>query len=240
MLRRLFQRLQQAVEGGLRKHVHFIDDVDLGARRDRAIARVLDDLAHVVDAGVRGGVHLDDVDMARLHDRLAMRAEFRHFDAGSIDLAGQAVVEGARENARGRRLADPAHAGQDIGLMDAIGFERIGERAHHRLLADQVGEAGGAVFTREHAIGSRLGGARAEVEPERRLGGDGVRDQVIHARTGLASGAQARGLGKRAAVGGWTKTRPGSLGLLPSGPDPVGERYVLRQPPGPYLDHADG
>ena len=46
--------------------------------------------------------------------------------------------------------------------------------------------------------------------------------------------------GPSASVGGWTKTRPGSLGLLPSGPDPVGERYVLRQPPGPYLDHADG
>ena len=33
-------------------------------------------------------------------------------------------------------------------------------------------------------------------------------------------------------VGGWTKTRPGSLGLLPSGPDPVGEWCVPRQPPG--------
>src|ERR1700761_5889941 len=41
-----------------------------------------------------------------------------------------------------------------------------------------------------------------------------------------------------ASVGGWTRTRPGSLGLLPSGPDPVGERYVPRQPPEPYLDHA--
>src|SRR5580693_9698527 len=40
-----------------------------------------------------------------------------------------------------------------------------------------------------------------------------------------------------ASVGGWTKTRPGSLGLLPSGPDPVGERYVLRQPPAAYVDH---
>ena len=66
VLRRLFERLQQAVEGLLREHVHFVDDVDLGARRDRAIARVLDDLAHVVDAGVRGGVHLDHVDMARI------------------------------------------------------------------------------------------------------------------------------------------------------------------------------
>ncbi len=38
-----------------------------------------------------------------------------------------------------------------------------------------------------------------------------------------------------AKVGGWTKTRPFSLGLLPSGPDPVGEWNVHRQPPGLYL-----
>src|ERR1700690_900113 len=44
--------------------------------------------------------------------------------------------------------------------------------------------------------------------------------------------------GPSASVGGWTKTRPGSLGLLPSGPDPVGERYVLRQPPGAYVAQA--
>jgi len=28
---------------------------------------------------------------------------------------------------------------------------------------------------------------------------------------------------------------PISLGLLPSGPDPVGERYVRRQPPERYI-----
>jgi hypothetical protein len=39
-------------------------------------------------------------------------------------------------------------------------------------------------------------------------------------------------------VGGWTETRPVSLGLLPSGPDPVGEWYVQRQPPSLYLDHV--
>ena len=41
-----------------------------------------------------------------------------------------------------------------------------------------------------------------------------------------------------AKVGGWTETRPVSLGLLPSGPDPVGEWCVHRQPPSLYLDHA--
>src|SRR6516225_1317968 len=44
--------------------------------------------------------------------------------------------------------------------------------------------------------------------------------------------------GDFAKAGGWTKTRPVSLGLLPSGPDPVGERYVLRQPPGAYVDYG--
>ena len=39
-------------------------------------------------------------------------------------------------------------------------------------------------------------------------------------------------------MGGWTETRPVSLGLLPSGSDPVGEWCVHRQPPSLYLDHA--
>ena len=51
MRRRLFQRLEQRVERLLRQHVHFVDDVDLVARRHRAIAHALDELAHVVDAG---------------------------------------------------------------------------------------------------------------------------------------------------------------------------------------------
>ena len=36
--RRLFERLQQRVEGVLREHVDFVDDVDLVPRRDRPIA----------------------------------------------------------------------------------------------------------------------------------------------------------------------------------------------------------
>ncbi len=36
-------------------------------------------------------------------------------------------------------------------------------------------------------------------------------------------------------MGGWTITRSVSLGLLPSGPDPVGEGCVHRQPPARYM-----
>ena len=35
MLRRLFERLQQAVKRLFRQHMHFVDDIDLGARHDR-------------------------------------------------------------------------------------------------------------------------------------------------------------------------------------------------------------
>ena len=157
MLGRLFQRLQQAVEGRLRQHVHFVDDVDLVAGDRRLVARRLDDLADVVDAGVGGGVHLDHVDMAAFHDRGAVLAEFRHVDGRPVDLAGDGIVERAGEDARGRGLADAADAGEHVGLRDAAGAEGIGQRPHHRLLADQVGEALRPVFAREHAIGAAAG-----------------------------------------------------------------------------------
>ena len=73
--RRLLERLQERVERVLRQHVDFVDDIDLVARRDRGIAHRLDDLAHVVDAGVGGGVHLDHVDMPPFGDRAARLAD---------------------------------------------------------------------------------------------------------------------------------------------------------------------
>ena len=146
VLRRLLERLQKAVEGGLRQHVDFVDDVDLVAGDRRPVARRLDDLADVVDAGVRGGVHLDHVDMAAFHDGGAVLAELLHVDRRPVDLAGERVVERAGKDAGGRRLADAADAGEHIGLRDASGAERIGQGADHRLLADQLGEAPRPVF----------------------------------------------------------------------------------------------
>ncbi len=160
VFRRLFQRLQQAVESRLGQHVHFVDDIDLGPRHHRHVARAFDDLADVVDAGVRGRVHLDDVDMARFQDRLAMHAEFVHVDGRPVDggppvARGKFVIEGAGEDARGRGLADAAHAREHIGLMDAADVEGVGQGADHRLLADQILETARPIFARQHAIDAR-------------------------------------------------------------------------------------
>ena len=41
-------------------------------------------------------------------------------------------------------------------------------------------------------------------------------------------------------MGGYERPEPRSLGLLPSGPDPVGEWLVHRQPPAAYIGRGGG
>jgi hypothetical protein len=158
VLRRLLQGLQQAVEGLPREHVDLVDDVDLGARRDRSVAHALDQLADVVDAGAAGRVHLDHVDVAVPGDGGAVLAGSAGLGAGAALAVRADAVEGAGEDARGRRLAHAAHAGEDVGLGDAPGRDRVAEGTDRGLLADQVGEAGRAVLAGEHPVGRRLGG----------------------------------------------------------------------------------
>ncbi len=161
----LFQRLQEGVEGRGREHVDFVDDVDLVAGARRRIAHAVVDLAHIIDAGVGGGVHFQDVHVPAFHDRLAMHAKYRHVDGRALHRSvRQFVIQRAGENPRRGGLADPAHAGQDPGLRNPPGLERVGNGADHGVLADQILETGGAVFARQHAIG--LAGLRPAAEVE--------------------------------------------------------------------------
>ena len=118
---------------------------------ERLVARALDHLANVVDAGIGGGVHLDDVGMPALHDLGAVPAEHRHVDGRRLDGVGL-VVERAGDDARRRRLADAAHAGEHVGLRDAPRRERVAQRLDHGLLADEVVEALRPVLARQHDV----------------------------------------------------------------------------------------
>ena len=70
--------LSSALNDERRQHVDFVDDEDLVAVADRRDRQALDDhFAHVVDAGVRGGVDLEHVDVAAFGD----------LDAGVADAA---------------------------------------------------------------------------------------------------------------------------------------------------------
>ena len=66
--------LSSALNAVVRQHVHFVDNIYLVTGLDRRIAHGVDDFAHVLDAGIGRGVHLDHIEMAALHDGLAVEA----------------------------------------------------------------------------------------------------------------------------------------------------------------------
>ena len=61
--RRLLKCFQERVEGTFGKHVHFVDNIDLVTCRQRPVADALNNLTHIIDAGIAGSIHFDDIDM---------------------------------------------------------------------------------------------------------------------------------------------------------------------------------
>ena len=106
------------------------------------------------------------------------------------------AVQGPREHARGRGLADAARAGEDERLGDPAARERVAERRGDRLLTDDVVEALRAPLAGEDLVGHRI-----VVDCELRVVGTGAR-------------APPRPGGPAAHVRDY-------LALLPSGPDAV-------------------
>ena len=177
MLGRLFERLQQRVERLLREHVDFVDDVDLEPRPARPHGDVLPQLANFIDAAVAGAVDLQHVDVvagrhAAADVALVARRRRRALHA----------VERLGENPRGRRLADAAGTGEQIGVPDAVAGDRLLERPGDVLLADQLVER-----LRPIAAG----------DDDVLAAGCVARDQTLAAASLMASQAEV------ASAGGW-------------------------------------
>ena len=138
-----FSRAFQACE---RQLVRLVDDVDLVAALDRLQHGAVANLAHVVDAALRGGVHLDHVERAAVRDRLGdgrRRVEVRVRAALGIQRLG--------EDARHRGLPRSARPGEQVRLPHLPVLDRVPQRADDRLLADHVAEV-------ERAVGAVQGG----------------------------------------------------------------------------------
>ena len=154
--RRFLERLQQRVKGVFREHVHFVDNVDLVARGDRRIAHRLDNLADIIDAGMAGGIHFDDIDKAAGCDTPARFAHTAGIDGRAALPVFANAVERLGYQTRGGGLADPAHAGHQKGVGQPVTLDRIAQSLDHRILSDQFGEFRWSVFARQYPIG--LGG----------------------------------------------------------------------------------
>src|SRR5205823_10217834 len=133
----------------VRELVRLVEDVDLVAPLDRLEDDAVADLADVVDAALRGGVHLDHVEGRAGGDRAAGVA-------GAVGRRRRALraVEALGEDARHRGLAGAARAGEGVGLAHRVRADRIAQRPHDRLLPDDLREALGTVLPVESGHGS--------------------------------------------------------------------------------------
>ena len=259
VLRRLLQRLQEGVEGRRRQHVDFVDDVDLVARAGRRVAHAVVDLADVVDAGMGRGVHFQHVHVPAFHDRLAMHAQAPACGWSAPSPSRPAV----RNSARGRESAPwwscrrrarrsgsrPAESGRFRTRSRRCGPWPPGRSGRRNwrggICAPAPGRAGRAAAGRQGrnrpdgrfrdrwaAYGSASIGHRSIrnvcLSKPACGTGSGIERRT---RTGPHPARFARKTGRRLT----SDPIRTSLGLLPSGPDPVGEWLVHRQSPGPYL-----
>src|SRR5579885_1881410 len=100
-----------------------VNDVDLVAGLARRVLDVLNDLIpHIVNARLRGGIHLNDVHTGAIADADAQAT----FSTGlrGMTILGNAV-EGTGEQAGGRGLAAAARTVKQVGVRDPSGLEGI-------------------------------------------------------------------------------------------------------------------
>ena len=147
--RRFFNRFQQRVERRRRQHVDFVDDEDLVAIADRRDRQAFDDhLADVVDAGVRGGVDFQHVDVTAFGN-----LDTRVAHAARVGRRALRAAERPRQDARGRRLATATRARQHERLGDAFALERVLEGARDRLLPEHILELLRTPLAGENLVG---------------------------------------------------------------------------------------
>ena len=120
MRRRLLDQLQQRVPGCVRELVGLVEDVDLVASLGRLEHDTFTDLTDVVDAALRGSIHLDHVERDARGDRDARMAR-------AVRRRCRAVSHSWRlgQDSRHRRLAGAAGAGEEVCLAHLVTLDRV-------------------------------------------------------------------------------------------------------------------
>ncbi len=185
--RRLLDDLQQRVERLARQSMDFVEDDHFVAIARRTVLEALGELAHLLDLRVGRGVDLEHVHVGAGGDLPACRTLVARAVRGA-----ELAVERLGEDARGGRLADAADAGEEIGLRDAALAQRIRERRHDGLLADErrkrpAGATCGRVPGRPwNCVEPEAKGSGTPAAPEARTlsllpsGPDEVRNRSMH------------------------------------------------------------
>ncbi len=153
VFRRLLQRLEHGVERRVREHVHFVDHEDLEAPLHRLVDGLLQQPLHLVHAAVGGGIQLGVVRKPAAVDVGTGRAHAAGRGSDAALAVRTLAIERLGQDARDRGFAHAARAGEQVGVVQPLLRERVGERLHHVLLPHHLREGLGTVFAGEHKIG---------------------------------------------------------------------------------------
>ena len=121
ILGRFFQRLQHGVESRVGQHVHLVDHEDLEASLHWLVDRLLQQRLHFVHATVAGGVELGIVHKPAAINIRARLADSTRGSGDSAVAVHPLAIERLGQNARNRCFAHTTGAGEQIGMVQALG-----------------------------------------------------------------------------------------------------------------------
>ena len=132
---RLFEGLEQGIEGRSTEHVYFVDNIDFKAALGRGKAAVFAEVADLIDAVVRGAVNFDDVHAGAVHDGAGDIGIVIRGDAGATF-----GIEGLGKETGGTGLSGTAGADKEIGVGDPVALDGVAQGADDMILPDQFVE----------------------------------------------------------------------------------------------------
>ncbi len=159
---RFFEGLEEGVEGFGGDLVGFVDDKDFVLVASGAVADVLAEFAHFVDAAIGGGVDFDDVRGVTGGDLGAGGALHAGGGSGSFF-----AIEAAGEDAGDSGFSCAALAGEDVAVGDTALGDGVAEGGADVLLSDEFGERLGTVLAGDNLIRLRLGCGGQKGSPKR-------------------------------------------------------------------------
>jgi len=153
MLGRLLQRLQERIKCCWRKHVHFVDQINLITALGRRITNVLPQLTHIFYAVVARSVDLDDVQTVAGSYLPAVIAFSAWRDGRAFN-----AIERLGQNPGSRCFAYTARPDKEIGVGKPILRDRIFQRTRYVRLPNQIIESLGSILSGENLVthGSNL------------------------------------------------------------------------------------
>ena len=146
-LRRFFQRFQKRIEGFRRDLVRFVDDENFVSIARRTVSDVLAQLAHLVDAAIRGRVDFDDVDAAAGSNFFTTCALATRLGGRPVD-----AVQAPGDDSGDGGFSRTSLTRKNVAVRDALERDRIGERCPNVLLADKFGKGRRPVFARDDLV----------------------------------------------------------------------------------------